>query len=339
MKIPTSTNANIFRRGDLATVRGFPEIVATLDRSGTLEGLPFLPEMVKYCGQTFTVRWRVNKLLQDYSKAGLRQIKNVVLLDDATCDGEAHGDCQRVCFLLWKTAWIKPGTGEPSNVMTDVAAHPIVSPKPEEPLLPRGHACQATELTAATTPLHLLDPRRYYWDITSRIYKPSAYLLHLLGAVYRRTLRRLFERKHHEEDPLSNAVTSERLGLQLGELVEVKSAEEIRATLNPEGQNRGLYFMPSMWGHCGRRLRVLRPIYRMKSERTGEMRALKQTVILEGVTCNGKAHGGCQRGCYIFWKEIWLRRIPPDLHRPPMYSRNPLGNATRIKGSRTNGPN
>src|SRR2546426_3498404 len=43
---------------------------------------------------------------------------------------------------------------------------------------------------------------------------------------------------------------------------------------------------------------------------TGEMRQLKDTVYLEGSMC-GCAHvafGGCPRGEFAYWREIWLRR-------------------------------
>ncbi len=32
------------------------------------------------------------------------------------------------------------------------------------------------------------------------------------------------------------------------------------------------------------------------------------TVLLEGIRCDGSGHGGCQAGCMIFWKEAWLKR-------------------------------
>lgn len=329
----TTTSLNKVRRGDPVTVRSYPEIAATLDRSGRLEGLPFLPEMVKYCDRTLTVRWRANKLLQGDSKGGLRQVKNVVLLDDVTCDGEAHGDCQRGCFLLWKIAWITLGPGGTLIGDEGRAPHSNEGIRREPPLLPRDNICQATELTASTTPLRLLDPRRYYWDITSRIYKPRDYLRYLLGGLYRKTLKRLFQLWHRDKDRRSDVASSDRLGLQRRDLVEVKSAEEIRSTLGPNGRTGGLYFMPAMWGYCGRQIRVLRPVYRMRSERTGEMRMLKQTVTLEGVTCNGKSHGGCQRGCYLFWKEAWLRRVPEDLHRPAPFSSQASDSPPRIRGS------
>ena len=76
--------------GDLVTVRSFPDILSALDDSGSLDALPFLPEMLKYCGRTFTVRRCVNKLIQEGVGTSMRRIKNVVLLDGTICDGQAH---------------------------------------------------------------------------------------------------------------------------------------------------------------------------------------------------------------------------------------------------------
>jgi hypothetical protein len=33
---------------------------------------------------------------------------------------------------------------------------------------------------------------------------------------------------------------------------------------------------------------------------------MNHTVHLEGLTCDGSAHGGCQAGCLLFWREEWL---------------------------------
>jgi hypothetical protein len=41
--------------------------------------------------------------------------------------------------------------------------------------------------------------------------------------------------------------------------------------------------------------------------RTG-MRRMRDAVHLTGVRCDGQAHGGCQTGCLIYWKEAWLKR-------------------------------
>jgi len=39
-------------------------------------------------------------------------------------------------------------------------------------------------------------------------------------------------------------------------------------------------------------------------EATGEPRSMKTpTVLLDGVFCDGKAHAGCDRSCFCFWRE------------------------------------
>ena len=100
-----------------------------------------------------------------------------------------------------------------------------------------------------------------------------------------------------------------KLNLRPGEIVEVKSREEILETLDFKGRNRGLQFMPEMFKYCGKRFRVLKRVDRMVVAASGKMRLIPNTVILEGVYCDGKAHGGCQRMCSCLWREIWLRRV------------------------------
>ena len=51
-----------FRRGQWVRVRSFAEIRATLDANGKLAGLPFMPEMLKYCGNIFRIERRVEKV-------------------------------------------------------------------------------------------------------------------------------------------------------------------------------------------------------------------------------------------------------------------------------------
>jgi len=47
--------------GDWVEVRSSKEILQTLDDDGRLEGLPFMPEMLRHCGQTFQVYKRAHK--------------------------------------------------------------------------------------------------------------------------------------------------------------------------------------------------------------------------------------------------------------------------------------
>src|ERR1700675_2894438 len=43
------------RRGDVVEVRSEEEILRTLDPSGKLGALPFMPEMLRFCGKRFRV--------------------------------------------------------------------------------------------------------------------------------------------------------------------------------------------------------------------------------------------------------------------------------------------
>jgi hypothetical protein len=102
----------------------------------------------------------------------------------------------------------------------------------------------------------------------------------------------------------------ESLDLQVGELVEVRSVKEIFTTLDNQGKLRGLRFTPEMVRFCGKRFRVYRKLDKIILEATGELRKIKiPTVLLEGVFCDGSAHGGCDRSCFCFWREAWLRRV------------------------------
>jgi len=103
---------------------------------------------------------------------------------------------------------------------------------------------------------------------------------------------------------------NETLGLQPGELVEVRPIDEILATLNRNRRCKGLLWMTGMRKFCGKRYRVYRRVARIMLETNGEVRTLKGTVLLEGVRCDGRAFGGCDRSCFHFWREAWLKRVP-----------------------------
>jgi len=99
------------------------------------------------------------------------------------------------------------------------------------------------------------------------------------------------------------------LNLQPNELVEVLSEDEIRSTLDSNGKLKGLVFMPEMKKYCGKRFKVYKRLEKILLETTGEMRNIKNTVLLEGAICDGSAHFGCDRSCFCFWRESWLRRL------------------------------
>ena len=94
--------------GDWVEIRSEAEILRSLDQHGQLDGLPFMPEMLKYCGQRFQVWKRAHKTCDTVNKTGGRRMTSAVHLQELRCDGQAHGGCQAGCLLYWKDAWVKP---------------------------------------------------------------------------------------------------------------------------------------------------------------------------------------------------------------------------------------
>jgi hypothetical protein len=98
-----------------------------------------------------------------------------------------------------------------------------------------------------------------------------------------------------------------------GDWVRVRSKAEILATLDDNGQLDALPFMPEMFEFCGKRLKVRKRAHKTCDPPNGMGgRRMAGAVHLEGVRCDGKAHGGCQAGCLIFWKDEWLDPVSPE---------------------------
>jgi len=99
-----------------------------------------------------------------------------------------------------------------------------------------------------------------------------------------------------------------KLGLKAGELVQVRSVAEILETLDSNGKLDGLPFMPEMLPYCEKTFRVSKRAHKTCE---GGLRLIENTVHLEGLRCDGSAHGGCMAGCLLYWSEAWLKRVDP----------------------------
>ncbi len=95
-----------------------------------------------------------------------------------------------------------------------------------------------------------------------------------------------------------------------GDWVEILSKDEILRTLDKRGQLEGLPFMPGMFDYCGRRFKVYKRAHKTcDTVNDYKGRRMNAAVHLEGSRCDGKAYGGCDAGCLIYWKEAWLKRV------------------------------
>ncbi len=102
------------------------------------------------------------------------------------------------------------------------------------------------------------------------------------------------------------------MSVKAGDLVEVRSKEEILRTLDKSGCMEGLPFSPQMFGYCGQRFHVYKRAHKTCDTIAGSGgRHLEGGVHLD-LRCDGKAYGGCQAGCLLFWKEAWLKPVAAD---------------------------
>lgn len=321
----------LLRKGEVVQVRSREEILATLDPDGTLGGLPFMPEMLQYAGQTFTVHARADKTCDTVNMTGTsREMERTVHLSGLRCDGSAHGGCQARCLLFWREEWLRrPDPSAPTppthRPPADAGDRPPVSvdtltaatrvPDSDPPI----YRCQATELLKASRHLSGFDPRQYVKDLRYRNVGPLTLLRGLaittfnkLQSVSRR-LPRWLRYKNGQFYPFyqgtGDGSRTPVTEFQPGELVEIRDKDEIMPTLSPLNTNRGMWFDYEMLPYCGTRARVSHKVERIIDESSGRMIKLSDCLVLEGVVCTGRYRRFCPRSITPYWRSAWLRRV------------------------------
>jgi hypothetical protein len=318
------------RVGDLVEVLSQEEILATLDENGELDSLPFMPEMLLYCGRQMTVDKVAHKLCDTISGTGMRRMENAVHLVGARCDGSAHGGCQNACLIYWKDAWLKRVNGVPDKEQNQGEpptrmSLPLLEMKTRKEPAPDGevrYSCQATELLrAAPERLPARDFSQYIVDLHSGNVGPLFFIRSMLVGLFNRLQdrstrvlpRRLWFRGGKRWRFLAGRAVGRtptmELGLRPGELVRIKSKDAILETLNKDLLNRGLGFDEEMSRHCGREARVVGRVDKVIDEKTGKMLQMKNPcIVLDNVVCEGAYNANCPRAWVCFWREIWLER-------------------------------
>ena len=325
------------KAGEWVVVRSQEEILATLDEHGRLENLPFMPEMLQYCGHRFRVFKRADKTCNTVEGWSIRRMKNSVHLEGVRCDGAGHDGCQAGCLVFWKEAWLKrlesdvipaeelrrggftPARSNGLCTVASILAASQMTNAEGEPI----YSCQATELLKFTSFMRWWDPRQYIRDLRSgnltsglagnaRSHRLLELILEILQ-VLRAMIMSVFLERRGVRYPFIAGTRDrgsiETLNLQPGELVRVRSREEILATLEKNQRHRGLWFDAEMLPYCGGIYRVLRRVNRILDEKTGKMMNMRYPcIVLEGVVCKSDFHRLCPRAIYPYWRENWLQR-------------------------------
>jgi len=317
-----TSSARRLRAGDVVDVRSAQEILATLDSRGSLDSVPFMPEMLNFVGKRFTVSRRVEKICDTIAQTGSRRMVDTVYLEDLRCDGSGHAGCQAGCRIYWKEDWLqRVEEGGDSNASgTEGVAGLEVRARSgtrEIRTFDRGTEevwrCQATDALKASTPLKVRDVRQYWRELTAR----NVGALHLLRVIIPAVVIEL-RRRLGRTPPLPLAgdgaeLEREPLNLRPGDLVRVRPKEEIAESVDAGGHNRGLSFDYEMLPYCGRTLRVRDRVSRLVDDRTGRMIEIsRDCVVLDGAVCSGERTVGCwfcPRQIFPYWREAWLERV------------------------------
>jgi hypothetical protein len=344
--------------GDWVEVRGKEEILKTLDSSGQLDGMPFMPEMFSFCGRRFQVYKRAHKTCDTVFPIRSRRVDGAVHLN-TRCDGQAHGGCQAGCLLFWKVEWLKvlcsnspEDAFAPINIRSRDSAGRSAAGCTESDVWANTQAsrqdsgapvyvCQATRLPYATRDLNWWDVRQYVEDYRSRnvglwrlfcgfVYS-TYYNISELGIGVGPAMSWFYDKFHplwggtpfprkRGAIPLREATPSAALNLQPGELVRVRSHEEVLQTLNTDGKNRGMLWDAELVPFCGKTYRVLKRVNRIINEQTGEMQEMKNPcIVLDSVVCQSRYSACrmfCPRSIYPYWREIWLERVEAEKASP-----------------------
>ncbi|MBV8922105.1 hypothetical protein [Bradyrhizobium sp.] len=340
-----------WQAGDWVEVRSREEILRTLDENGRLEGLPFMPQMFKYCGQRFPIYKRAHKTCDAPGSLGGLKLPHGIHLEHR-CDGKAYGGCQAGCLIFWKEAWLKPVDAKvrAQAGREFVAQFPPASrcaesdvwratKRPQQPSEPTRYSCQATEVLDFARPLKWWDARQYAEDYLSGntpfstiiggfIYQTYYYGTLAFKEKWGAPARWLYDRfqalrggvpfpRRKGKIPAGQLTPVGRQSrIRPGDLVRVKPLEQILATLDTAGNNRGLHFDAELVPYCGKVFRAKTIVERFVDEKTGVIRTLKTpALILDGVWCRSHYSSNkmfCPRSIYSWWREIWLERISEE---------------------------
>ena len=295
------------------------------------DGLPFMPEMLKYCGRTLPVTQRADKTCA--GDGVVRRMHNTVHLAKVRCDGSAHDGCQAACLMFWKEAWLERIEDRASKNGHAPAPRPLGEEEQSyvERVLNPGtrrdtddgtrYRCQATDIPRASEPLRFRYADQYVrdlqnWSIRKIVRGLIIEVFNLWQGFSNRHLPRALLIAGGRQYPFvvgkleKGKTPSVKLDLLPGDLVRIKSKEEIEATLDTTGRNRGLSFDGEMSNYCGRTARVRARVNRLIEESNGEMIDIKSDcIILDGVVCAADYHRFCTRAIFPYWREIWLEKI------------------------------
>ena len=113
-------NTARLRPGDFVEVKTSEEILQSLDENGTLDQLPFMPEMLEFCGRRFQVSKREVKNLLRQARFRPCVVSGTMTWSCWIASGVralTTTGCQKACMIFWREAWLRKvdEAGAPRN--------------------------------------------------------------------------------------------------------------------------------------------------------------------------------------------------------------------------------
>jgi hypothetical protein len=350
-----------FRPNDVVIVKNEQEILDTLDQDGTTDGLSFMPEMRQFCGREFTVKNLVNRIhISGVGVRGIKH--TVLLHEarcDGEAHNGCGRACYVLFKDVWlkksPSAHTEKRNSEPLLPPREIPEFWKCSGTPcqgqASPLLRATFPLSAWDLRQYTDDVRFGTYNLYEvvtlilfrltrrWGAREGIWrfhtekKSFRELFEMFMYILRQNIEWLIQRASAQKPGMTKGVAAPQAPAKLklqnamteiqpGDLVVVKSKEEILLTLNAKDKGFGLRFYGCMWKHCGQQYRVLAPVLRLVDEMTEkEVPYISNTFLLEGVVCDGISYRGCPRACYWMWRGGWLKKInepeEQDRNDPP----------------------
>jgi len=106
----TPSNTLDLQVGERVRVKHHDEILKTLDRRKSNRGMRFDEEMVLYCGKTYSVRRRVDKIIHETTGEMIEFASPSVILDGVVCRSEVSRCrlfCPRAIPSYWRDIWLE----------------------------------------------------------------------------------------------------------------------------------------------------------------------------------------------------------------------------------------
>jgi hypothetical protein len=97
-----------------------------------------------------------------------------------------------------------------------------------------------------------------------------------------------------------------------GDIVCVRSMDEIKSILNEKDASDGCVFTPEMYRHCGQQFKVHKRVNYFYDEVKAKICKCKNLYLLEGAFCSGERRAfpdNCDRNCFLFWHSSWLVKV------------------------------